>query len=426
MLQCSNAPTLLEETSHPMKNITRLIGIGYLVLVLITIGASAVFGSVGYAPVPVQIGPAPEPITVTIWYSTEKKIWFEEAVRRFAATNPHQGRRPIQIVLRGLGSRDIAERIAAQDWRSDGKPSAISPASSIWIEALKVNWAARGNQGQILDSTRATPVALTPLVLVAWEERTKFLWPNGQSIVWSNLHDALADDRGWPAVVQRAGFAENSVEVQNSQNWGTVKLGHTSPLASNSGAQFLLLLAYAFHNKTTGLSAADVQSTEFIAWMREIERAVPKFGDSTGAFMEDLVRYGPSQYDVVATYENLAIENVDAARRWGNLRVYYPPATMFSDHPFVALDGSWVSPEQHAGAQQFQDFLLSQPMQELALQYGFRPADSNVSITNNSPNNPFTKYASNGIRADVGNQVATPSGEVLNALLAVWQREINR
>ena len=409
-----------------MKNITRLIGIGYLVLVVAAAGATVAFGSVGYAPAPLQLGPAPEPITVTIWYSTEKKLWFEEAVRRYMATTPRQGRRPIQVVLRGLGSREISERIAAQDWRSDGQPTAVSPAAGIWVEALRTNWAARGNQGQVIDPAQATPLALTPLVLVAWEERARFLWPDGKNIVWTNLHDALADDRGWPAVVQRAGFADTSAEAQRAQSWGTVKLGHTSPLISNSGTQLLLLMAYAFHGKTSGLTVADLQNTEFIAWMRDIERAVPKFGDSTSAFMDELVRFGPSQYDVVATYENLAIENIDSARRWGTLRVYYPPATMFSDHPYATLDGPWVAPEQRAAAQQFRDFLLSRQMQELALQFGFRPADPNVAISSSEPNNPFVKYAASGIRTDVGGQVATPNGEVLNTLLAVWQREINR
>jgi hypothetical protein len=408
-----------------MKNITRLIGIGYIIIVLATAGISAVLGPVGYAPMPIQLGPTPEPVIVTIWYSTEKKAWFEEAVRRFNENNPRQGRRPIQIVLRGLGSREISQRIASQDWRSDGRPIAISPGATIWIEALKSEWRARGNQGEILAGS-APPLALTPIVLVAWEQRARFLWPDGQTVGWQNLHAALADERGWPAVVQRAGFAEGSSEVQASQSWGTVKLGHTSPLESNSGAQLLLLMAYAYHNKTSGLTIADVQNPDFIAWMRDIERAVPKFGDSTGAFMDDLVRFGPSQYDVVATYENLAIQNLDAARRWGNLRVYYPPATTFSDHPYALLSGSWVTAEERAAAEQFQTFLLSRPLQELALQYGFRPADPNIAINSTDPANPFVKYTADGIRTDVGGQVAIPSGDVLNALLAVWQQQVNR
>lgn len=408
-----------------MKNITRLIGVGYLVLVLITAGASTVLGSVGYAPFPVQIGPAPEPVVVTIWYSTEKEAWLRDAAQRFAATGPRQGRRPIQIVLKSLGSGEIVQRITGQDWRGEARPTVISPASSIWVELLRSQWSARGNPGAVLGSD-APPLALTPLVLVAWDERARLLWPNDQADMWRSLHDALADDAGWPAVVQRAGFAADSPEAQRAQSWGPVKLGHTSPLTSNSGTQFLLLMAYAFHGKDSGLTTADIQQEAFVAWMRDIERAVPKFGDSTGAFMDELVRFGPSTYDVVATYENLAIANIDATQRWGTLRVYYPPATIFSDHPYATLAAPWVTPEERAAAAQFRDFLLSRPTQELALQYGFRPADPGVSISGGDPSNPFQKYAANGVRADLAGQVATPDGAVLSALLDLWRQQINR
>jgi ABC-type glycerol-3-phosphate transport system substrate-binding protein len=116
-----------------MKNITRLIGFGYLVIAIAAVIANSLLGSIGYAPFPISVGPAPEPVVVTIWYGTEKKEWLEAAVKRFAETNPHQGRRPIQIKLVGIGSRELPLRVAAQDWRSDPQPTVISPASSIWV-----------------------------------------------------------------------------------------------------------------------------------------------------------------------------------------------------------------------------------------------------------------------------------------------------
>lgn len=189
----------------------------------------------------------------------------------------------------------------------------------------------------------------------------------------------------------------------------------------------LVLLAYSFYNKTSGLTVADVQSADFATWMVDVEKSVPKFGDSTGTFMDDMVRLGPSTYDVIAVYENLAIERIDAARnRWGDLQVLYPPGTIFSDHPYAMLEAPWTTPEQRAAAAQFRDFLLSRPIQELALQYGFRPADPSVPVTNGDPNNPFNKYQAYGVKVDIAQQVETPSGEVVGALLALWQQQVNR
>jgi hypothetical protein len=410
-----------------MKNITRLLGFGYLAIALLATLASNTIGPLGYAPFPISIGPAPEPVVVTIWYGTEKRAWLEEAARRFAATSPRQGRRPITIVLRGLGSREIPLRVAQQAWQADGQPTVISPASSIWVELLRSEWATRGNSGQIIADGPAPPLALTPLVLVGWEERTRLLWADERGDLWAVLHDALADPRGWIGIAEARGFAAGTPENTRASQWGPVKFGHTSPLGSNSGAQALMLMAYAYHQKTSGLTVADIGDAGFQQWFSDVERSIPVFGDSSGGFMQEMVLRGPSQYDLVATYENLAIENIDNARsRWGNLRVYYPPATMFSDHPYATLEAPWVTPEQRAAATQFGEFLRSRPMQELALQYGFRPADPNVPIQTAGPNNPFTKYQASGVRVDIAQQVQTPSGEVVAALVELWRRTTGR
>ena len=48
-----------------------------------------------------------------------------------------------------------------------------------------------------------------------------------------------------------------------------------------------------------------------------------------------MVLRGPSQYDCVIIYENLAIEYLEAARdRWGELRVDYPVPNIWNEHPY--------------------------------------------------------------------------------------------
>src|SRR5262245_5534187 len=135
--------------------------------------------------------------------------------------------------------------------------------------------------------TSRTCCDLTPLVLVAWEEWAKVLWPQGPTSFWHDLHDALAEPQGW---VGRGGPA----------TWGFVKFGHTSPLTSNGGAQTLVLLTYGFYNKTGTLTGDDILNPAFQQWLTEVERGVSEFGDSTGTFMTNMVRFGPSKYDLVA------------------------------------------------------------------------------------------------------------------------------
>ena len=113
--------------------------------------------------------------------------------------------------------------------------------------------------------------------------------------------------------------------------------------------------------------------------------------------MKDMIAYGPSVYDFIAVYESAAIEQVpNALGRYGDLRVYYPPATIMSDHPFCVLNADWVKPDQAKAAQVFVDYLLSKPAQEKALlTYGFRPVDP--AITLDRPDSPFVRYTANGL-----------------------------
>jgi len=409
-----------------MLRIARTIGVGYLALALLVTALKAFvpLGALGYAPFAVPLGPGGQPIEVVVWYGTEKQAWLEEAARRFEASGANLDGRPINVRLVGLGSREIAERVAARDWRGEPPPAAISPASNLWVELLRSGWAA-SNGGEIVDGA-AQPLVLTPLVAVAWEERGRLLWPDGGANFWQELGAAVADEGGWASVAARRGFAPDSPEAQRARGWSFVKFGHTSPLSSNSGTQTIILLAYAYHNKTSGLTTADILDPGFLRWLETVERSTLDFGESTGSFMTSMVQFGPSRYDVVMVYENLAIQNMEAAeRRWGQpIRVYYPPATMFSDHPFATLGDPLTDADTRAAAARFRDFLRSRPLQELALSYGFRPADPRVSITGGGPDNPFTRYASYGVRADIDQEVETPSGEVVGGLIDLWRRQI--
>ena len=388
-----------------MLRLSRIIASGYIALCLVALALSALLGPLGYAPFPLVRAPARPPITITLWYSTEKREWLEAAKQQFDAAGLTTNGRPIQVVLKGLGSPEIAQRVAEQNWGTDTPPTAVSPASDMWLSMFSVPVAASGAEAP-------QPLVLSPLVVVSWQERAQALWPQGPKNFWSDLHDAIADSAGWKA--------HGGKEI-----WGPVKFGHTSPLTSNSGAQTLILLAYAFHNKSSGLTSADVNNPDFLKWLAEIEGGVASFGDSTGTFMSDIATKGPSQYDFGVVYENLALQNMDAARqRQGqSLRMFYPPATLFSDHPFAVLDGAWVKPEERAAALVFRDFLLSANIQKLALQYGFRPSDPNVAITGDDPGNPFNKYADNGVQTTIAQHAEAPPADVMNNLLELWRTQ---
>ena len=256
------------------------------------------------------------------------------------------------------------------------------------------------------------PLVITPLVVIAWEERAKALAKagTGDPADWAVIHQLATNPKGW-------------LGVGASAEWGFVKLGHTAPNTSNSGLQTLILMAYGFHGKSAGLAQADILDEKFQKWLKEIETAVGKFGNSSGTYMRDMVLFGPSKYDLIWNYESVAISEMAAAQgRWGNLAVYYPKPTLWSNHPFVVLKSASATPEQREAAKVLRDFLLSVPIQQRALDSGFRPANPDVKVLTADPNNPWNRLKPYGVRVDIPPTAEPPSGEVTRLLLETWRR----
>jgi ABC-type Fe3+ transport system substrate-binding protein len=351
------------------------------------------------------------PIEISVLYSTEKEAWLNDVTATFAG---RANGRPIKVTLEKMGSREIY--LAVLD--GSRKPDVISPASFLQIAILQDLSAKAGAPVvNAADRTACRPVVTTPLVVVAWQERAEVLWgDNPNSHMWKRLHQALLDPTGW------AGYGH--------PEWGYIKFGHTDPLKSNSGFMTILLMSYNYFDKTSGLTSQDILAdTGYQQWFKEIEGTISEFGDSTGTYMQQIVTYGPSKYDLVAVYESTAIEQaVNAVGRYGPLRVYYPPATVLSDHPFCVLSGEWVSPEKAQAAQVFIDYLLSQAVQQKALlQHGFRPVDQTIPLDQaGSPFSSSDPVGDIGLKADLPPRVELPPGDVLNTLLDFWSRSVTR
>jgi hypothetical protein len=384
----------------------------FVIVVLVTALVSPAVREIAYAPLRDVLLPEPEPVVVSVLYSTEKAAWLTEAATRFEATRPKVDGRPIELEMKKMGSREMY--LAVLD--GDERPDLMSPASMLQISLLEdlstSKFGAPVVQRRQMESCR--PVLLSPVVLVAWKDRADALWGTDPGLdLWSSLRDAVVDAKGW------SGYGH--------PEWGYVKYSHTNPLKSNSGFQAVLLKTYAYLGKTGGLTSADILSNaEYQRWLTEFEGSISDFGDSTGTYMREIIAYGPSLYDVVTVYEATMIEHAaNAVGRYGELVVFYPPVTSMSDHPFCVLQAEWVTPDKAQAAQQFLDFLTTREMQELALlEHGFRPVDASVPV--DQPGSPLVAYAVNGLRVDLPPEVEVPSGDVLQTLLDFWTRNIDR
>jgi ABC-type Fe3+ transport system substrate-binding protein len=396
----------------PLFNWILLIVFGIISIAVFTFSLIfPAFRVQAYAPLRELISPEPAPIEITIYYGTEKHDWLIQMRDDFLTSNPRVDGHPIKITLEGLGSREMILAVL------DGsiQPTVLSPASSLQISLFQDLSEQKfgASMVNLANTELCQSLVETPLVLVAWQERADALWgTNPGDELWNGLFDAATNPQGWGAY--------------GHPDWGFFKFGHTNPLKSNSGFMTTILMAYEFHQKSSGLTTADIQNPHFQAWFTELESSITEFGDSTGTYMRDIIAYGPSKYDMVAVYESVAIEQAEnAIGRYGELYIYYPPRTLMSDHPYCILNAGWVSPQEREAAQLFLSYLLSEPAQTSAIyDFGFRSVDPSIAL--DLQDSPFLTLATNGIRiTNLPEEVEVPQGQVLDALLDYWARQID-
>ncbi|MDQ3870116.1 MAG: VWA domain-containing protein, partial [Chloroflexota bacterium] len=124
-----------------------------------------------------------------------------------------------------------------------------------------------------------------------------------------------------------------------------------------------------------GLTERDVLRSRARRVVKDIERSIVHYGDTTLFFAEQLKRYGPGYASAVAM-EEVTLIDFNRGRRGTKLVGIYPSeGSFYSDNPFIVLDAPWVSAQQSAGAKAFLDWLLDEITPEVAARAGFRPGD---------------------------------------------------
>jgi len=336
-------------------------------------------------------------IVIGVAYGTEKRKWFEWAVQEFARTEA--GRR-IKVDLIPMGSIEGARAVL----NSDRRIHVWSPASSLVEGLLTGPWEREHEKTPIVSDA---PLALTPMVVVMWQDRYEPFAAKYQEVSFKTIGEALDETTGWAAI---AGKPE----------WGPFTFGHTLPTSSNSGLMSLVLMAYDYWGEQRRIKPKQVMDAGFLEWLESVEEYMDVEERSTGKLMTRMLRFGSSELNGVMVYENLALSNLKTAEgRWGKLKVIYPTRSVWCDNPFYILDVPWSDSAHQRAAAAFQNFLLSPKAQRVARdKYLFRPASVDVPIV--EPGSPFAKLKG-VVQMDV-TTIRRPKGKVLEQLIQVWKR----
>jgi hypothetical protein len=251
-----------------------------------------------------------------------------------------------------------------------------------------------------------------------------------------------------------------AISLEQIESWGRVKFTHASPRRSAAGLETLYMMVYDYtfppNERAAALMAgpapaapADPRSQaseggehlrdEFQRrlserkdalhrWLRRCEAGLDESPSSAEHLTASMYKHGHSEYDFVATYEQLVFSQLKRSERnessMDELRVIYPQLTIINRHPVVSLlpegpDHDLV----RLASKRWIDFLRSDAIQKLAIEHGFRPATDTVKISEHRvPANQFLRSQPYGISFD--KPLMEPprlDGKAIQEIIRLWE-----
>jgi Ca-activated chloride channel family protein len=340
-------------------------------------------------------GPAPaNAIQVSFAYSPEKEKLLLPLIAAFNGEHHKVGGRAVFVKGINASSGDAEDRIA----KGTFKPVAWSPASSLWGRLLNF----QADKPYTPDT--APSIVRTPLVIAMWEPMARALGYPRKKLGFADVLRLATSSKGWAAY--------------GRPEFGAFKLVHTSPDFSTAGLSSVVAEYYAATGKKEGLTEADVATAKVRKRVRDIERSIVHYGDTTLFIEDQLKKEGPGYASAVAMEEVTLLDfNRTRGDRDKLVAIYPEEGTFDSDSPFFTLAAPWVSAQQAQGAKAFQQYLAKAVTPQVAARSGFRPANRAT-----KPLAPVS--AANGADPNQPQRVLQlPEPRVLAAIKQAWHRD---
>jgi ABC-type Fe3+ transport system substrate-binding protein len=374
------------------------------------------------------------PVQVRVLTALPVEPWVREAAKRFNATNPTQDGQPVEVEVTAMDGLTALGKFDRDDFGTIGDktrdeltseelqrlqttfPTVWIPDSRYLVELANASYKERlGRDVFLTDGEyRARPTAISLFVWGLYQSRADALAKKFGDIDWQTIHDAAVAKGGWP-------------ELGGENGWGFFKLVVPNPQRNVGGLAAMIAAAGEYYDKTN-ISTADVTDPKFQAWLKELMGSLTDVSGASAYTAEDFALFGYSAGDGGQLLESDLLNNMEGIRtRWSDpLLIRYPKYVTWFDFPY----STWVGPETTAAeknaALQFQQYLLTPEVQKLAVQQGLRPVVNDVSVTEGDT--LFTKWQSQGVEAVVPRttRMASPSRDVLLALLRWFDLNVGK
>jgi Ca-activated chloride channel family protein len=343
-------------------------------------------------------------IQLTVLSSSNKAAVMGEMACRFERSSPTVDDHPIDVVISSEASGSAYQNIGG-----DLRPVVWSPAATSWVSMLR-----QDHTDWIPES--APSIAQSPQVIAMPKPIGEALgWPSGQ-LGWRDIVDFATEPGAWKAVAQ--------------PGWGDFKLGKTNPRLSTSGLNSTVATFRVATGTASDLTLAQLHDHDVLTFVHAVESAAVHYAPTSIDFLRNL-RVQDEQgngegYVSAILLEEKSVWDYDRGNPSGDpatledasppdtpLVAFYPKeGALVADHPYVTLDGPWVSQDQRSAAAAFLAFLLAPRQQHRFQDLGYRDAygvpGDQISIENGLiPTAPPTV-------------MFPPGGDVLRAIRDSW------
>lgn len=360
-------------------------------------------------------------VQVDIVYAPESDLYMPQVIADFNESyqkgiNPvtgeplAEGEKPIQVTGQpgssGTVMQGIVNAFIAPNNQNVAQPVIFQPSVSHWL-AL-VNFQSGRN---VFNLAEAEATALAPVVMAIWESRLEAIRQTVgyEDVGWEELMMVLDSPNGW----QDFGLPDARRQVY---------YGHTDPYVSSTALSTLIAEFYASaYNQGfepgQRIGLEQVRDPEVQQGVRDIEQLIRHYSSRTTEFKEYIAQ-GTEYLDFVALEENDLIyinEGKTEIQPPEKLVALYPKeGTFWHEHPMGIVNAPWVTDEQQDAARIFVDYVLTEPVQTLIMENGFRPANPDVELAY-----PFV--VENGVTPQgPSNVLAVPAPDVIAEIQQSW------
>jgi len=353
----------------------------------------------------VVTAPTKETLEVRIVCALPVEPWVREAARQFNAEKHTLEGQPIEVSVIPMDGLTAMGRYEREEM--DPLPTAWIPDSRYLVELVNAAYKEKlGRDVFLTDGEyRARPIAVSLFSWGIYSSRAEVLRAKYGEIDWQAIHDAATTKGGWP-------------ELGGELEWGYFKLVVPNPRKNVGGLAAMVAAAGEYYQKTN-IDTADVTDSEFQAWLGELMGAVTDFSSLGSYSVENLALFGYSMGDGGQLLESDLLSHMAGIQtRWEDpLVIVYPQYLTWFDFPFTV----WMGPETTAleknAALEFEKYLLTPEVQQLAVERGLRPANPEVPVT--GEDSLFVRWQEQGAMTIVPRTTAmrSPDRDVLMALL---------